>query len=365
LWALGLGLIGFVLWAILVPLDEGVPSPGTVSIDTKRRTIQHLQGGIVKELLVKEGDVVEEGQLLLQLDDAVVRADYENALQNLAVFQENVIAQRAVLNGLREAEKSRMAQLELLKQAELSRLSQLDLTDRERKGIRELVEEGFAPMVQQLQLERTMAEIQSSVIETQRLQAEILSTVSDLRTNQLRSEQTLLELNHQIRASEQRLVAAEDQLGRLAIRANAKGQVVGLAIPTVGAVLQPTQRIMDIVPQGERLTIEAQIAPQYIDQVKQSDPVDVRFSNFAGDPQLVVEGTVLTISQDVLTDQATGLSYYLARISLTEEGEKTLGSRSMQPGMPVEVIIKTGSRTLFSYLVSPLTRRLATSLNEN
>lgn len=359
------GFIVFLLWAVFVPLDEGVPSQGTVSIETKRRTIQHLRGGIVQELFVKEGELVKEGQLLLQLDDSAVKARYEEALQNLAILKENVVAQQAILKGLKEAETSRALQLDLLKKAEEGRELQFNLTQREWQGIRDLVAEGFAPVVQQLQLERTLSDIQTSITETQRQQAEVASAISDLRTNQRRSEQALLELNHQIRAAEQQLIASKDELERLAVRANATGQVVGISIPTIGAVLQPAQRIMDIVPQGEALTIEAQIAPHYIDQVRPGDPVDIRFSNFAGDPQLVVDGVLASLSQDVLTDPKTSVSYYLARVAVTPEGEKTLGRRAMQPGMPVEVIVKTGSRTLFSYLVSPLTRRLATSLNEN
>jgi protease secretion system membrane fusion protein len=125
------------------------------------------------------------------------------------------------------------------------------------------------------------------------------------------------------------------------------------------------QIIMDIVPQDEVLTIEAQVAPHFIDRVSAGQLVDVRFSSFAGEPQLVVEGELLSISQDVLTNQATSQSFYLARVALTHNGLVKLGKRSMQPGMPAEIIIKTGSKTLLSYLVGPLTRRLASSLKED
>ncbi|MFZ9813053.1 MAG: HlyD family efflux transporter periplasmic adaptor subunit, partial [Burkholderiaceae bacterium] len=336
LWVLGIGLGGFLLWAALAPLDEGVPTQGMVSIETKRHTVQHLQGGMVQEVLVQEGQMVKEGQLLVRLNDSTVRANFEAARQNLAALRENVIAQQAVLQGLKNAEKNRSDQLRLIEQ--------------ELAGVRGLVKDGFAPVVQQLQLDRQ--------------QAEILTSISDLRTNQQRTEQALLELQHQIRATQQRQSATEQELQRVEIRSSANGQVVGLTIPAVGAVIQPAQRIMDIVPQGENLTIEAQVAPHFIDRIAKGDMVDVRFSSFVGDPQLVVEGQLNSISSDVLTDPATMQPYYLARVHLTEEGLKKLGNRTMQPGMPAEVIIKTGSRTMLNYLVHPLTKRVAASLKE-
>ena len=132
----------------------------------------------------------------------------------------------------------------------------------------------------------------------------------------------------------------------------------------MGAVIQPAQRIMDIVPKGESLTIESRVQPHFIDRVKTGDAVDIRFSTFSNDPQLVIEGRLDSISQDVLTDPVTQMPYYLARATPTPEGMAKLGQRSMQPGMPAEVIIKTGSRTMLNYLLHPLTKRVAASLKE-
>ena len=336
LWTLAIGLGGFLVWASLAPLDEGVPTQGMVSIDTKRRTVQHLQGGMVEEVLVREGEQVKEGQLLVRLNDSNVRANFEAARQNLAALRENVIAQNAVLQGLKAAEKNRG--------------DQLGFIEKELNGVRGLVKDGFAPMVQQLQLERQ--------------QAEVMTSISDIRTNQQRTEQALLELQHQIRAATQRLSAAEQDLARLEIRSSTDGQVVGLSISAVGAVIQPAQRIMDIVPKGESLTIESRVQPHFIDRVKTGDAVDIRFSTFSNDPQLVIEGRLDSISQDVLTDPVTQMPYYLARATPTPEGMAKLGQRSMQPGMPAEVIIKTGSRTMLNYLLHPLTKRVAASLKE-
>ena len=336
LWTLAIGLGGFLVWASLAPLDEGVPTQGMVSIDTKRRTVQHLQGGMVQEVLVREGEQVKAGQLLVRLDDSTVRANYEAARQNLAALRENVIAQNAVLQGLKAAEKNRG--------------DQLGFIEKELNGVRGLVKDGFAPMVQQLQLERQ--------------QAEVMTSISDILTNQQRTAQALLELQHQIKAAQQRLSAAEQDLERLEIRSSADGQVVGLSIAAVGAVIQPAQRIMDIVPKGEDLTIESRVAPQFIDRIATGDAVDIRFSGFSNAPQLVVDGVLTSVSQDVLIDPATQQAYYLARAVITPEGLNMLGKREMQPGMPAEVIIKTGSRTMLNYLLHPLTKRVATSMKE-
>jgi len=333
---LAIGLGGFFVWAALAPLDEGVPTQGMVSIDTKRRAVQHLQGGLIREVLVGEGQMVKAGELLIKLDDSAVRALYAAAQQSVAAIRENQVAQQAVLEGLQAGERSRQAQLALI--------------TRELDGVRGLVKEGFAPVVQQLQLERQQAELQTAIRDTQ--------------TNQQRTQQALLELSHQMVAAQQKLRAAEQDLQRMEIRSPSDGQVVGLNVQSVGAVVQPAQKIMDIVPRNETLVIETRVSPQFIDRVSMKDPVDLRFSAFANSPQLVVPGRLMSISQDVLVDQHSGASFFLARAEVTPEGLQKLGDRSLQAGMPVEVVIKTGSRTLLTYLLHPLTKRVAASLKE-
>lgn len=333
---LGIGLGGFLLWAALAPLDEGVPTPGQVAIDSKRKTIQHLQGGIVKKVHVREGQMVKEGDLLLELDEATVRAQREQAAQNLAGLRENVVAQQALLKGLTTAEQNRAEQRRLIEQ--------------ELEGLRGLVKDGFAPKVQQLQLERSLADIQTAQ--------------TDLQTNRQRTQQAILELQHQLKAAEQRLTAAQQDLERLEIRAGVSGQVVGLQLQGDGSVIQPAQRLMDIVPDEQQLIIEARIPPQYIDRLQEGQAVNARFSNFKQSLQVVAPAKLVSISGDVLTDTNTGEGYYLARVALTPEGLNALAGRSMQPGMPVEVVVLTGSRSLLQYLLHPLTRRIAASLKE-
>jgi membrane fusion protein, protease secretion system len=333
---IAIGLGGFILWATLAPLDEGVPTPGTVAIDTKRKAVQHLQGGIVKEVLVREGQLVKEGEIVLRLDESTSLALYEAAKQNLSGLRENVVAQNAMLDGLKRAEKNRR--------------DQIGLIDKEVSGVSDLVKEGFAPTVQLLQLERT--------------QADIRTNLSDIQANRLRTYQSILELQHQITAAQERLTSAELDLARLSLRAPATGQVVGLTVQSFGAVIQPAQKVMDIVPESESLIIETRIAPHFIDRLHAGDAADVRFTGFANIPQLVVGGQLISLSKDVLIE-ANQAPYYLARVAITPAGLAKLGSHNLQAGMQAEVILKTGERTLMQYLLHPLTKRMAASLKEH
>jgi protease secretion system membrane fusion protein len=150
----------------------------------------------------------------------------------------------------------------------------------------------------------------------------------------------------------------------MVIRAPAAGHVVGLETQTVGAVIQPAQRLMDVVPEDETLLIEARVPPHLIDRLHEAQPVDARFASFSHSPQLVVEGRLASVSAVLLTDPQTHAGYYLARVAVTPEGMKTLGRRVLQPGMPVELVFRTGERSLLAYLLHPLTKRVAASLTE-
>ena len=158
--------------------------------------------------------------------------------------------------------------------------------------------------------------------------------------------------------------ALKADLGRMDIRAPAAGQVVGLAVQSVGAVVQAGQHLMSIVPPDGPLVLEARIAPHLIDKVRPGLEADVRFTAFSHSPQLVVQGALASVSADLLTDTQSGVSYYLARVKVTPAGMKMLGVRHLQPGMPAEVVIKTGERTMLTYLLAPLLKRMAGSLKE-
>lgn len=417
LWALGLGFGGFLLWAAFAPLDEGVPSQGTVMVDTKRKAVQHLSGGIIKRVLVREGEIVHEGQALIELDAATARANHESVRQRYLglramqgrlvaeqtdadsvtfhpdlveassdpliqvqmdtqrqLFQSRRAALRAALQGIEESIRGQEALLQTYAGMLDPRRSQLALLREELNHTRGLVAEGYAPRNRQLELERQVAEANAAIAElagnsvrAQRAIAELRQQAVARRQEYRKEVETdLANVLREVQSDAAKLVAVGADLERTEIRSPASGQAIGLAVQTVGGVIQAGQKLMDIVPEDEPLLLEAKIEPHLIDKVRTGLKTDVRFNAFSHSPQLVVEGEVVSLSSDLLTEQLGNgqISYYLARVKVTPEGMRVLGKRRMQPGMPAEIIIKTGERSMLTYLLSPLTKRLAASMKE-
>ncbi|MFN3884202.1 MAG: HlyD family type I secretion periplasmic adaptor subunit [Rhodocyclaceae bacterium] len=416
LWVLGLGFGGFLLWAGLAPLDEGVPTQGSVSIDTKRKAVQHLTGGLIDELLVREGQMVEAGQVLIRLDAAASRANFESAHQRYMglramesrllaeqagatqiafppellesadpAVQQQIATQRALFASRRAALDAELRAIEESIQGLEAMISsyegqlasnQLRLASlqEELSGIRDLVNEGYAPRNRQMDLERQVAAVEGTLMELRGNLTRTRRSIAELRERaKLRKQEyrkdgdtQLAQIRLEIQASMEKYRAAADELSRTEIRAPVAGQVVGLSVHTVGGVIQPAQKLMDIVPVDELLLIEARIPPHLIDRIAAGQMADIRFSAFAHSPVLVVEGKVTSVSSDLIVEPAPqgNIAYYLARISLTPDGLKALGDRRLQPGMPAEVVIKTGERTLLTYLLHPLVKRIAASMKE-
>lgn len=415
LWALGIGFGGFLLWAAFAPLDEGVPSQGMVAIDTKKKAVQHLTGGLVKEVLVREGDRVKEGQLLIRLDQAVARANFESVRQryiglramesrlqaeqrNLPkitfhpdvveaardpqiqqmvfnqeqLFESRKAAQRAELQSIQENILGQEGMIAAYDGMLVNRKNQQSLLAEELSNTRSLVKDGYMPRNRQLELERmgsensaSLAELQGNTIRARRSVSELRQRVV-LRQQEVRKEieSQLADVSREVAGDAEKYRASKDDLGRIDIKSPTDGQVVGLAVQSVGAVIGGGQKLMDIVPADEPLLIEAKVAPHLIDKVRAGLPVDVRFSGFANTPQLVVQGKVVSVSGDLIVEPQTGAGYYLARIAVTPEGYKELGKRQLQPGMPVEIVFITGQRSMLTYLLNPLTKRLAASMKE-
>jgi protease secretion system membrane fusion protein len=416
LWVLGLGFGGFLLWAGLAPLDEGVPTQGMVTLDTKRKTVQHLSGGIVKEVLVHEGQQVKEGDPLLRLDGAVAKANYEavrqrylgyramqsrlfaeqagqNAIdfhpdvkaamndplikQQVSTQQQLIQARRAALaadlQGIEESVQGLKEQLGSYQNILVQRRSQLSLLTEELNNTRGMVKEGYAPRNRQLEMERMVAESNAAIADLNGNSLRVQRQVAELTQRSMARKQEyrkevetqLAEVTREVQSDAEKFVAVSADLDRMEIKAPASGQVVGLTVQTVGAVLQPGQKLLDVVPDSQTLLLEAHIPPHLIDKVQAGLSTDVRFNAFAHSPQLVVEGKVLSVSGDLLSDPAQPqFSYFLARVQVTPDGMKTLGKRQMQPGMPAEIVIKTGERSMLTYLLHPLLKRMASSMKE-
>ena len=416
LWVLGLGFGGFLLWAALAPLDEGVPTIGMVTLDTKRKSVQHLSGGIVKEVLVQEGQQVKEGDPLLRLDGAVAKSNYESVRQRylgyrtmqsrlfaeqagrdviewhadvkaamgdplikqqVSTQQQLIQARRAALaadlQGIEENSQGLKEQSNSYQNILVQRRSQLALLSEELNNTRGMVKEGYAPRNKQFELERMVAESNAAIEDLMGNSLRITRQIAELKQRSVARKQEyrkeiesqLADITREVQSDAEKFVAVSADLDRMEIKSPATGQVVGLSVQTVGAVLQPGQKLLDVVPDTQTLLLEAHIPPHLIDKVQNGLPADIRFNSFANSPQLVVEGKVLSVSGDLLSDpQQPQYSYYLARLQVTPSGMKTLGQRQMQPGMPAEVVIKTGERSLLTYLLHPLTKRFAASLKE-
>ena len=413
--ALIIGICGAAAWAAMAPLDEGVPAVGTVAIDTKRKPVQHISGGIVREVVVREGQDVKEGDLLIRLDDAVARANFETVRQRylgLRITQGRLLAEQSgsneinlhadartalsdplIAQQLRNQEQLMASRRALLKsdlqiieesiaaqealgtayEAMLAnRRNQLNLINEELGQTRGLVRDGYVPRNRQLELERNVAELNSSIADVIGNSTRVRSTIAELRQRaQSRREDHRREVQAQLTDVErdvlsevERFKAVGEDLKRIDIRAPASGQVVGLAVQTVGGVVAAGQRLMDVVPAGERMLIETHVPPHLIDRVKPGMVVDVRFSSFAHSPQLVVDGKVMSVSTDLLADQLNPAGYYLSRVQITQKGLEQLGKRQLQSGMPVEVVFRTGERSLLTYMLHPLTKRLAAAMTE-
>lgn len=415
-WVLIVGFGLFLLWAAFAPLDEGVSAPATVSIETRRKTIQHLQGGVIKEVRVKEGQMVKADQVLVVLDDGTTRAAYESVRQTYlaqraqesrlmselanqsrisfhadllkaseAEAQLHMAAQQQLFNARRAAQVAEFAaameniagleaQVGGLRAVLDSRKTQAALQSEQLQGVKALAQDGFAPRNQALQLEQSQADLRAAMADITANTQRSLMAISEMKQKIAQRKQEYLkevsaqltDVRREVQGNDEKLRAITAELGRIEIRSPVEGQVVALALASSGGVVQPGQRLMDVVPKGESLLLDAKVPTHVIDRVKVGDPVEVRFSGFANTPQLVVDGRLVSLSGDAVTEQMGGgvINFYLGRVEITEAGRKALGQRQMQPGMQAEVLIRTGERSLLTYLMHPLTKRVAAAMKE-
>ena len=406
---------GLGSWATLAPLESAAIAQGSISVDSNRKTIQHLEGGIVGKILVRDGDVVKAGQVLIRLDETQARATLEllrgRQIATLAlvarltaerggkakiIFPDELVTNRSEPN-VAEAidgetnifrvrrkttadrvsiQEHRIAQLEEeikgLKGQIRAEATQIRLIKDEIKDVKSLVDKGFGRRPRLLALQRRQAEIEGSRSRNRAAIARTKQSISEtrIRITELQTEM-LNDVLLQLRQAQSelfdladRIQAAEDVLRRLEIRAQLPGTIVGLQVHTPGGVIGAGERLMDIVPSGDQLVIEAQVDPNDIDVVHVGLKAQVRLSAFNMRETVPVEGVVTAVSADRLSDQRTGQSYYLARIRLTGDLKKVLGDAELQPGMPAEVIIVTGARTTLEYIFKPISASLNRAFRE-
>ncbi|MCA8881313.1 MAG: HlyD family type I secretion periplasmic adaptor subunit [Rhodobacteraceae bacterium] len=405
---------GMGAWLTLAPIESAVVAPGVVGVDSNVKTVQHLEGGIVEEILVHENDHVATGDLLVRLrntlpasqlnevqgqyfearatdarlvaerdgDEAIRfpaeltnRAD-EPAIHDAMSGQQSIFDSRRALMSERTAILHRTVAGLQEKIAGLQ--EQFDAAERQRKLIAEqlegataLLDRGLMDRPRVLELQQKEAELDGRIGS---FRADIASAKqgveeANLRFAELRADTTseVVEQLRDVRSRayelSQQLAAAQDVLARTEIRSPINGTVVGLKVHTIGGVISAGEPLMDIVPSDDELVVRASIDPRDIDEVHQGLPASVRLISLNHRVQTAIEAKVSTVSADRLVDPATGYGYYLARVQLLPDSPE-MASVTLQPGMAADVLIRTGTRTPWDYLIAPIARNFTLSLRE-
>lgn len=403
----------FGVWSALAPLDGAAFAPGTVTVKSYNKVVQHLEGGIVAEILVRDGDLVEAGQPLLTLDDTQARAslevvnsqyvalkmrearliserdglsevEYPAALAlSTANAAQEVDAQNQLFEARLDSNEGRMQILEQRVnqlQNQVRGMEALQATKEalansfaeELQDTKKLLEQGFSEKTRLREAERSFASFSGEAAE---LTANIAATrvqigETDLQILQLKSDfhnevvSELSEVQTSLKDASERLTALRDVVSRTSITAPDAGIVNGMRVHTVGGVISPGSPIAEIVPGNDELVIQASVSPVDIDRVSEGQEARIRFSTF-GSRAPTFFGTLINLSADAMTNESTGASFYLARIELSTDSQEELGDLVLMPGMPAEVFINTGSRTFLQYLFKPLSNAVARSFNED
>ncbi len=402
--------LGIGGWSATTDISGAVVAGGALVVDSNVKKVQHPTGGVVGEVRVREGDRVKAGDIVLRLDDTQTRANLAivtKALDELAARQARDEAERdaatqvtfppELLSRIAEADVARVVdgerrffetrrsaregqvaqlrerilqlkeQIQGLEDQVAAKQREIALIDEELKGVRVLWQKNLIQLARLTALERDAARLQgergalvSNIAQTRGRMAEtelqILQIDQDLRSE---VSKDLAEIRSKTSEYVERKVAAEDQLRRIEIRAPQDGVVHQLTAHTVGGVISPQgEPIMLIVPEADALSAEVKIAPQDIDQVRIGQSAIVRFAAFNQRTTPELEGEVTRISADVSLDQKSGVSYYTLRINMPETEIERLKGLRLVPGMPLETFIRTGDRTVLSYLIKPLTDQI-------
>jgi len=404
---------GLGTWVALAPLDSAVVGSGVLIVHGNRKTVQHREGGIVAALLVQEGSVVSQGQVLVRLDDTQARAVHDVHRSELLADEALSARDLAELSGVSEigfpadlspddpvvaAMMSRerivfrshhdllAQQLQVLDQRivqahaqedgarqQLDSVNkQLDLATEEMRSIGELQRVGLEPKNRMLELGRGVEELRGQVGQLTSDVARFASEAAELAAEKLRLRQTaqddatreLRDAQMRINDVLPRLAADRDTLRRLDIRAPIGGEVVNLAIFTKGGVIEPGKPIMDIVPRDPTLIAEAQIRPEDVEHLRVGQTAQVVATGFSMRVAAPIEGKVTVISADRMTDPRTGHAYFAADVALVADRQGGALLRQLGPGMPVEVIVPTKARTVFDYLVGPLRQSFRGAMRE-
>lgn len=405
----------FGVWATLSQLEGASIATGVITVNSQRKTVQHLEGGIIEKIAITEGEKVKKGQTLIELDDTQARSELEQLISR----QRNAIARETRLIAERDNKKKMIFTEDLIAQRDDPRVKEL-LTNQQRifearrnysASQKEIIHKQLAQnqaeldgqkkrlWIEKKNLINIKEEVESNrklldkgyvsknqVLRLEREESQILSSLSQLRSNVNRIAQNVAENKAQLKEQElelikeiveglrdsrqeryeleERIAAAKDVLDRTIISAPLAGTILNLKVFSKDGVISPGQTLLDIVPIGEQMLIEARVAPSDIDQVAQGMKAQIRLTALNMRNIKPIKGEILTISADRLIDEQTGEAYYLARVEFTEDIQKNRKEITLYPGMQAEVLLLTEARTPLEYLTKPLTESLNRAFRE-
>ena len=414
-WVLALvGAGSFFIWASLAPLDQGIPVQGTVVVSGKRKAVQSMSSGVISQILVREGQSVKQGQPLFRLDQTQVAADvqslqaqYRMAWASLARWQSErdnlkqvnfpaglsndpdprlalvLEGQRQLFSSRRDAfarEQSALrasiegaaAQLAGMRRARTDLNAQADSLQQQLSNLTPLAENGYIPRNRLMEYQRQLSQVQQLLAENLGESGRVEQGIIESR---LKLQQHIEEYQKEVRTQladaqlksvtlEEQLTSAGFDLQHSEIIATADGIAVNLGVHTVGAVVRQGENLLEIVPQDTRLEVEGRLPVNLIDKVGAHLPVDILFTAFNQSRTPRVPGEVSLISADQMIDEKTGAPYYVLRSSVSDQAREKLNGLVIKPGMPAEMFVRTGERSLLNYLFKPLLDRAGSALTE-
>jgi HlyD family secretion protein len=402
-------------WASTAEISGALIAPGQIVVESNVKKVQHPTGGVVGELLARDGDIVKSGDILVRLDDTVTKASLAIVTKNLdaqwaraarleaeqrgldklifppqltsrisepdvkslilsetKLFEVRVNGRTGQKAQLRERITQLNEEIAGLAAQEKAKDQEIALVEKELAGVRDLYDKHLVQISRLTTLERDAARLNGERAQyiASRAQAKGKITETELQIIQVDKDMVsevskdLRETNDKIGEFVERKVTAEDQLRRIDIRAPQDGMVLQSTVHTVGGVITAGDAVMMIVPQADDLQVEAKVNPQDIDKLQIGQKTLLRLSAFNQRTTPELNGVVSRVSPDVTTDQRTGQSYYTIRVTMPPQEVARLGDAKLIPGMPVEAFVQTGDRTLISYLMKPLNDQLMRAFRE-
>ncbi|HLA33874.1 MAG TPA: HlyD family type I secretion periplasmic adaptor subunit [Rhodocyclaceae bacterium] len=405
----------FAIWAFMAPIDEGVPASGMVAVESMRKVVSHSTGGAVATVHVNENQFVNAGDTLITLSAKKQRIAFESmmqeyiaALAKLARLRAEQISEDAIVypnellqyveelsrhdillaqENLFRTRKQALENEEAILRSTLSgshtqaagmrqqlgtKMQQANSLRQEIQSVRPLVDEGYAARNQLNEKERQLAELSNVATDLQTRVSRESNTSAEIRLRLLQSKQQFLrdvetqiaDAQREVTQLRTRVTDARTDLENMIVRAPVSGQVIALQTQTIGSFVGPGAKILEIVPDQEKLLIDLHIPVNIISSVKPGLHTELRVSAFSDDHSLVIDGQLLSVASDRIEAPPPGQPYYLARVEVTPNGLAQLHGRQLRQGMPIDAMIKTGERSFINYLLKPILKGYQTALRE-